>query len=124
MDAEAAVRALVAAINARDVGRLVDLAAPDHRFIDAHGGVVAANKLEAAWTGYFAFMPRYGVEIDQILCAGDTAAVFGQAWGVLDLARPEATAWRRPGAWRVVVAYGKVALWQVYVDTKAVFDLL
>jgi hypothetical protein len=31
---------------------------------------------------------------------------------------------RRPAAWRVRVKGGKIQLWQVYVDTKVVFDLI
>jgi ketosteroid isomerase-like protein len=118
---KAVVEAYIEAINAHDVASIVALSAPDHEFVDAFGGIVTAEKLAEAWAGYFAFMPRYGIEIDEIICDGDVASVFGQAWGGLNDA---AKSWRRPAAWRARVKNGRVALWQVYVDTKVVFDLL
>jgi ketosteroid isomerase-like protein len=121
---EAVIRDFIAAINDHDVARIVGLSTDDHQFVDAHGVVVPRETLEAAWTGYFAFMPRYGIEIDAILCEGDTSAVFGFAWGGLDGSDPASRTWRRPCAWRAVVAGDRIRLWQVYVDTKAVFDLL
>jgi ketosteroid isomerase-like protein len=121
---EAVVRAFVAAINAHDVDRILDLCSADHRFIDAHGGVMPAAQLRAAWDGYFRFMPHYGIEIEQILADGDSVAVFGAAWGGLDAGDASRRNWRRPCAWRAVVAGERIQLWQVYVDTKPVFDLI
>jgi len=123
-DAKAVVVAYIEAINAHDVDRIVALSAPNHEFVDAFGGVVPAETLAAAWSGYFQFMPRYGIEIEEIACAGDTVSVFGQAWGSLEEATDSAKSWRRPAAWRARVSGGLVELWQVYVDTKVVFDLL
>ena len=119
---ESVIRAFVEAINAHDVERILALCSPDHDFVDAHGNTVGPERLRAAWTGYFGFMPRYGIEIDEMLVEGDTAALFGFAWG--GLASDGSRDWRRPAAWRVRVADGRIRLWQVYVDTKIVFDLL
>jgi len=110
----------VAAINLQDVPAIVALCTQDHAFIDAHGNVVPASGLQAAWRGYFAFMPGYRIEVQTMLAEGDTVAVFGHAWGQL----ASGAAWRRPAAWQALVADGKVQRWQVYVDTKAVFDLM
>jgi len=121
MAVDLVIRAFVDAINAHDVERILALCAPDHEFVDAHGNTVPAERLRAAWTGYFGFMPRYGIEIEDMLVEGETAALFGTAWGGLD---PEGRDWRRPAAWRVRVTAGRIRLWQVYVDTKIVFDLL
>ncbi len=118
------VLAFVEAINAHDVAGIARLCAPDHRFVDAFGGVTPADRLEAAWTGYFQFMPHYGIEVETLLCEGDLAALFGAAWGGLEAADPSSRSWRRPCAWRAEVHGGKITLWQVYVDTKIVFDLL
>jgi ketosteroid isomerase-like protein len=118
------VAAFVAAINAHDPARIAGLCTDDHRFVDAHGGVVNGPEVLAAWTGYFRFMPHYGVEAERILADGDTVAVFGQAWGGLNAADPTDRSWRRPAAWRARVRGEKIALWQVFVDTKAVFDLM
>jgi hypothetical protein len=106
------------------VARIVGLAAPDHRFVDAFGEVTPAERLETAWTGYFGFMPHYGIEVETLLADGETAALFGAAWGGLDAADRSRRSWRRPCAWRAVARDGKISLWQVYVDTKIVFDLL
>jgi len=124
MQAVEVVRSLIAAINEHDVERIVGLCTDDHAFVDAHGNVVGAEKLDAAWRGYFSFMPHYGVEAETILGEGDTVAVFGHARGGLNAADASDRAWRRPCAWLARTREGKVALWQVYVDTKAVFDLL
>ena len=118
------VLAFVDAINAHDVDRILGLAAEDHELIDACGNVVHAPALRTAWVGYFGFMPRYGIEIEKMLCEGDLAAVFGHAWGSLNAEPDGSRQWRRPTAWRVLVAGDRVRLWQVYVDTKIVFDLL
>ncbi len=118
------VTAFVAAINAHDVEAIVGLCAADHTFIDAHGAIVPAERLHAAWTGYFGFMPLYGIELEEMLCQGEVAAIFGYAWGGLTSETLPERTWRRPCAWRSRVQFGKISLWQVYVDTKAVFDLL
>ena len=121
---EAVIRDFIAAINDHDVDRIVGLCADDHQFVDAHGVAVQRQALEGAWTGYFAFMPHYGIEVVAILCDGDAGAVFGFAWGGLDSSDPATRRWRRPCAWRAVVGDGRIRLWQVYVDTKAAYDLL
>jgi ketosteroid isomerase-like protein len=120
MQPAALVLAFVDAINTHDVPRIVAMCTQDHQFIDAYGNIVAAERLHEAWTGYFSFMPSYGIEIETVLADGDLAAVFGTAWGNLGGER----AWRRPAAWRARVQGGLIQLWQVYVDTKAVFDFL
>ncbi len=118
------VSAFVEAINAHDPARIAGLCAEGHRFVDAHGGVVEGDDVLAAWTGYFAFMPHYAIDVEQMLAEGDTVAVFGQAWGGLTAADPGDRSWRRPGAWRARLRGERIALWQVYVDTKPVFDLM
>lgn len=118
------VAAFIEAINAHDARRIAALCTADHRFVDAHGVVVAGEGLPAAWAGYFGFMPHYGIDVVELLEHGGTVAVFGQAWGGLDAADPSVRAWRRPCAWRARVEGERVKLWQVYVDTKVVFDLL
>lgn len=124
MRTEKVVLSFVEAINAHDVEGIVALCAKDHRFVDAYGAVVPADQLRSAWAGYFRFMPRYSIEVETILCKGDTAAVFGSAWGGLTADSVTEQSWRRPCAWRARVEKGQIGLWQVYVDTKAVLDLL
>jgi ketosteroid isomerase-like protein len=124
MPTEKRVRAFIDAINARDPVAIVGLCSADHQFVDAHGAATPAEQLRSAWAGYFRFMPRYRIEVETILADGDTAAIFGWAWGSLDAEGSVERSWRRPCAWRARVTDGQIALWQVYVDTKAVFDLL
>jgi ketosteroid isomerase-like protein len=117
------VISFVEAINAHDVTKIVDLCSKDHQFVDAYDNIVAAAQLHAAWSAYFQFMPQYGIEIDSLVGAGDVVAVFGHAFGSL-AADGDQAGWRRPAAWQARVKDGLVSLWQVYVDTKIVFDLL
>jgi ketosteroid isomerase-like protein len=122
MAARQTVEAFIAAINAHDVDAIVDLCSADHAFVDAHGNVTRGDDVEAAWRGYFGFMPRYGIEAESLLADRGVVAVFGTAWGAL--AGDGSATWRRPAAWRALVAAGKIQAWQVYVDTKIVFDLM
>jgi ketosteroid isomerase-like protein len=114
----------IRAINDRRVDRIVALSSDDHAFVDAHGGAISRDKLADAWSAYFEFMPHYTVIAEQVLVDGDWIAVFGSASGSLDRENADLRAWTRPCAWRALVRDGQIALWQVYVDTKAVFDLL
>jgi ketosteroid isomerase-like protein len=121
--AKDAVLDFISAINAHDVTRILALCTEDHEFIDAYGGVVAGDGLLPAWQGYFAFMPEYGIDVEDITGDGHRLAVFGSAWGRLAPAHGGGS-WRRPAAWRARVNGGRVRLWQVYVDTKIVFDAM
>jgi ketosteroid isomerase-like protein len=124
MRTEQVVLSFVDAINAHDVERIIGLCAKDHCFVDAYGTVVSADRVQSAWAAYFRFMPLYGIEVETLLCKGDTAAVFGWAWGGLTADNLTGKSWRRPCAWRARTETNQIKLWQVYVDTKAVFDLL
>jgi len=124
MPAEELILSFVEAINRRDPARIVGLCTEDHQFVDAFGQVVAAENLLSAWTGYFQFMPHYHIEVERVLCDGDDVALFGHASGSLDAEDARDRSWRRPCAWRARVEGDRVSHWQVYVDTKAVFDLL
>jgi ketosteroid isomerase-like protein len=112
------------AINAHDVDQIVALCTPDHEFVDAHGSRIGDGNVRAAWAGYFSLMPRYGIEVEDVLGADATVAVFGWAWGELACVPVGGAAWRRPAAWRARVRQDRMHRWQVYVDTKIVFDLL
>jgi len=124
MQTKRLVLAYVDAINAHDVDRIVDLSSDDHRFVDAYGDVTPAEQLRTAWSGYFKFMPEYAIQLEDVVCDGGIAALFGWAQGSLPPTSAGARSWRRPAAWRARVKGQKVQLWQVYVDTKIVFDLM
>ncbi len=61
----------------------MSLSADNHPFVDAYGDVTPAEQLRAAWSGYFKFMPEYAIQVDDVICDGETAAVFGSAHGSL-----------------------------------------
>jgi ketosteroid isomerase-like protein len=66
-DIKAVVVAYVQAINAHNVDRIVGLSAPNHEFVDAFGGVVPAETLAAAWSGYFKFVADNTSETAEVL---------------------------------------------------------
>jgi uncharacterized protein (TIGR02246 family) len=124
---KAVVEQFVAAINAHDVARLLDLMTPDHQFIDAVGNqVTGLSTLESAWQGYFAWMPDYKITIDSRFEQGNEVALFGGAqatYAVQGQLLPE-NHWSLPAAWKATVRDDKVAIWRVYCDTKPVFDIM
>jgi len=117
------VFAFIDRINAHDVDGLAELMTDDHRFIDAHGNeVVGREKMTAGWRGYFEWFPVYAIDVDEIFEQGDTFAMFGFARGSFK-GKPE-SAWRLPAAWKAIVKDGRVALWQVFADTKIPFEII
>ena len=115
--------AFVAAINARAPDVLAELMSADHTFIDAHGNeVVGREKMRAGWAGYFEWFPDYEIELAQIFEHGEEFGLFGYAGGSFK-GDPERR-WRLPAAWRAVVEDQRVALWQVYADTKIPFEII
>jgi hypothetical protein len=76
--------------------------------------------MTAGWRGYFEWVPVYAIEVNEIFEQGDTFAMFGFAGGSFK-GKAEAS-WRLPAAWKAIVKDGRVALWQVFADTKIPFD--
>lgn len=117
------VLAFVDSINRRDLDGLGELMADDHRFIDAHGNeVVGRDKMIAGWRGYFGMFPDYSIEVKEVFENGESFAMFGVAGGSFQ-GRPEAS-WRLPAALKAIVREGRVALWQVFADTKIPFEII
>lgn len=115
--------AFVDAINARAPDALAELMSADHTFIDAHGNeVVGREKMIAGWRGYFERFPDYEIEVAQIFENGEEFGLFGNARGSFK-GNPERS-WRLPAAWKAVVRDQRVALWQVYADTKIPFEII
>jgi ketosteroid isomerase-like protein len=115
------IQAFIDRINAHDVDGLAELMSDDHRFIDAHGNeVVGKEKMTAGWRGYLEWFPVYAIEVNEIFEQDDTFAMFGFAGGSYK-GRAEAS-WRLPAAWKAIVKDGRVALWQVFADTKIPFE--
>jgi ketosteroid isomerase-like protein/catechol 2,3-dioxygenase-like lactoylglutathione lyase family enzyme len=110
----------VGAINAHDVAAIAALLTVDHVFTDAvRNQVRGARSMEQAWRQYFAMCPDYRVRTTDVLAQSGIVLAVGEAGGTID-----ATPWRMPAAWKAVVQDGKVAEWQVFVDSKPVYEIL
>ena len=117
------IMAFVDAINARAPEALAELMSADHTFIDAHGNeVIGREKMLAGWRGYFEWFPDYRIEVVQIFENGEEFGLFGYAGGSFK-GNPERS-WRLPAAWKAVVRDQRVALWQVYADTKTPLEII
>jgi len=119
-------RSLVEAINAHDPAAIVALTTADHRFIDSLGNRIEAEKLAAAWQGYFRMVPDYRIVVTRWIADGDTVVALGTASGTFasdGTIRPE-NAWSTPAAWRAAIRDGKVAEWQVYADNEPIREIM
>ena len=117
------ILAFVDRINGHAVEGLGELMSDDHRFIDPHGNEVAGReKMMAGWRAYFEMFPVYSIEVNEIFEQGDTFGMFGFASGSFK-GKPEAS-WRLPAAWKAIVKDRRVALWQVFADTKIPFEII
>lgn len=116
----------VEAINKHDVDIICSLMTDGHKFIDSHGNeAVGKEMMKNGWTGYFQLFPDYTIEITGIFVNGDAAAAFGFAGGTYKgLKNDGGNYWRLPAAWKTVIHDGKIALWQVYADSKIPFDII
>jgi uncharacterized protein (TIGR02246 family) len=111
------------AINARHPEAICSLMTADGEFIDSLGNrIQGAEKLRAAWTGYFKMVPDYSISHSEIFADGNTVAVFGSAQGTFskDGSLTKENFWKSPASWRAVVKDGKVAVWQVYADNEPI----
>lgn len=121
--AESVAQAFVRAINRQDVETLATLMAPEHRFVDSLGNVVAGReKMRAGWAGYFKMVPDYCIAVDETFCDGPVVLMLGVAEGTY---APDGTLklenrWKTPMALRVQVEDDLVAEWRVYADNEPI----
>ena len=118
---EAVAQAFIRAINRQDVDGLVALMAPDHRFVDSLGNVVAGReKMRAGWSGYFKMVPDYSIAIEESLSDGGVVLMLGMAEGTYapDGTMKPQNRWKTPAALRAQVEDGLVAEWRVYADNE------
>jgi ketosteroid isomerase-like protein len=117
------LQSFIDCINAHDVEGLAEILSDDHTFIDAHANeVVGKEKMIAGWRGYFEWFPDYYIEVTDVFEDGDTFAMFGFAGG--SFKGKESESWRIPAAWKAIVKNDRVALWQVFADTKIPFEII
>ena len=125
-DPERVALRFVNEINRHDVAALVELMAPDFRYVDGLGQEVRGReRVRDGWTAYFGQFPDYRVVIRDHMALGAVVALFGTATGTLaeggDLS--SRNRWSLPVAWRAVVREGRVEEWQVYTDSEPVRKL-
>lgn len=109
------------AINSRNPDAICAFMSSDGEFIDSLGSVLeGAEKLRAAWAGYFKIFPDYSISHTEIFAEGNTVAIFGAAQGTTAAEGEikKENFWKTPAAWRAVVRDDKIAVWQVYADNE------
>ena len=117
----------VDAINRADVVNMVELMAEDHTFVDSRDNrMTGKENLKKGWLGYFELFPDYKIEITGMLHEESLFYMVGYAGGTYKSMQNEANTnyWRIPAAWKAVILYNKVQLWQVYADNGVVIDIL
>jgi ketosteroid isomerase-like protein len=119
-EAIAALQKFVARINAHDSSGIIALCSADHVFIDSLGSRLSGReRLEQAWSGYFALFPDYRIEVESAASQDTLALACGFATATHAASQKT---WRIPAAWRAIVKDGQIAEWQVYADNKPVYD--
>lgn len=117
------IQAFIDAINAHDVESLAKLMSDEHVFIDPHGNEMRGREtMTVGWRGYFEWFPDYYIEVSDIFENREAFAMFGFAGG--SFKGNEDAEWRLPAAWRAIVKDGRIALWQVFADTKIPFEMM
>jgi ketosteroid isomerase-like protein len=120
---ESVAQAFLCAINRQDVEDLVELMAPDHRFVDSLGNIVAGReKMRAGWAAYFKMVPDYSIAIEESFCDGPVVLLLGVAEGTYapdGNLKPE-NLWKTPVALRAQVEDGLVTEWRVYADNELI----
>ncbi len=119
--AESVALAFVRAINRQDVEGLATLMAPEFRFVDSLGNVVAGReKMRAGWAGYFKMVPDYTIAVEERFCDGHVVMMLGLAEGTYPPAAElkAENRWKTPVALRAQVEGGLVTEWRVYADNE------
>ena len=118
--------AFVDAINSKNVEGLADLMTEDHKFIDGdgseHGG---KDQMKAGWKEHLELIPDLTLSISEHFVENDTVVLLGWSSGTIvenGELKPE-NFWKVPSAWRVVVEFGKVAVWQLYANQQVLLDI-
>ncbi len=117
----------VAAINSREVNRLVNLMTPEHMFVDADGSEhVGRDQMKSGWQEYFDLVPNFQIQVSDRFDENDTVVLLGRASGTFEQKgqlKPE-NHWSVPAAWRVVVDSDLVAVWQLYANQHVMHEIL
>jgi ketosteroid isomerase-like protein len=123
MDSLEVVRKFVAAVNAHNVGAIVECMAPDHSFVDSLGNRFPRTAMQTGWYQYFKMVPDYWIEIEEEISNGNEVILLGKAGGTYvggDGVLTAENRWETPAAWRAVVADGSLKEWRVYCDNEPI----
>ena len=124
---EAVAHAFLRAINRQHGESLIPLMAPDHRFVDSLGNVVARREnMRAGWAGYFKMVPDYSIAIEETFCEGPVVLMLGVAEGTYapdGNMKPEIR-WKTPVALRAQVEDGIVVEWRVFADNEPLREMM
>ncbi len=113
-------------INRHDVTVLLELMAPDIRYIDHLGQEVRGKeRMAEVWSALFGRFPDLHIVIRDHLTLGPVVGLFGVASGTATDGgeNAPATRWSMNAAWRAVVRDGRVEEWQVYFDDRPIRTL-
>ena len=114
----------VEAINNHNTEKIAGLLLEDHVFIDSLGiETRGKDTMERAWVKYFEMFPDYKIDVKELLNEANRWYMFGFASGTYGGENPQ-NFWLLPAAWKAVIDGDKIKLWQVYSDTKILFDII
>ncbi len=121
------VKEFVSAINSANIERMIGLMHPNHKFIDSQNNtMIGKENNKKAWTAYFEWFTDYKIEIKTAFENDTSVALFGFAEGTYKIKKNEQinNHWKLPAAWIAEIEDGKIKQWQVYFDSKPVFDII
>ena len=120
-------QAFVERINAHDVDGLSDLMTEDHSFIDGGGERHRGREsMRKGWNDYFILVPDFWIKIEKVLHKDNCVALFGKSGGTYapDGKLDPRNRWEVPAAWQVITQENKVFIWQVYVDSEQLRQIM
>ncbi|NUM79616.1 nuclear transport factor 2 family protein [bacterium] len=119
------VKCFINAINDHDIDRIASLMSNDHIFIDAHGReVIGRDNMKNGWIAYFKWFPDYHIDMADVFEKSNTVFLTGFVQGSYMNSTDTDDHWRLPAAWRAVIQNDRIALWQVFADTKIPFEII
>jgi len=121
------VSAFIDAVNAHDVAKIAGMLTDGHIFIDAHENHFQGKEMmKEAWKMYFQNFPDYKIDPKEFFENGNTVIIVGHASGTVaehGSINPHKH-WKRPAVWKAIISNNLIQHWQVFTDTKIVFDLM
>lgn len=113
--------AFVRAVNRQNVDALVELMAPDHRFVDSLGTAHQGREMmRKCWAAYFQMVPDYSLAIEETYADGPVVLMLGIAQGTYEGSQTSEAPnrWHTPIAIRALVDDGHMLEWRVYADNE------